>query len=57
MYENSTLKFDWEIYNVTNTVRFDPESINAGLTGASLGIATSELSQPRVMQFALRYDF
>ncbi|HTV83233.1 MAG TPA: TonB-dependent receptor [Acidobacteriaceae bacterium] len=55
--EGSALKFDWEIYNVTNTVRFDPASIGAGLTGGNLGIASTELSQPRVMQFALRYDF
>jgi hypothetical protein len=55
--EGSTLKFDWEIYNVTNTVRFDPESIGAVLAQGSLGIASTELSQPRVMQFALRYDF
>lgn len=57
VYRESTLKFDWEIYNVTNTVRFDPSSIDAGLTDGSLGIASSLLSQPRVMQFALRYDF
>ncbi len=55
--EGSTLKFDWEIYNVTNTVRFDPASISSGLTGGSLGVASSLMSEPRVMQFALRYDF
>lgn len=55
--EGSALKFDWEIYNVTNTVRFDPASIGSGLTSGNLGVASSLLSQPRVMQFALRYDF
>jgi hypothetical protein len=55
-----TLKFAWEVYNVTNTVRFDPVSINAGLTGNTLGIATGLLGgnqSPRRMQFSLRYDF
>jgi len=53
------LKFSWEVYNVENIVHFDPESISASLvnSGASLGIAGGELSTPRRMQFALRYDF
>jgi hypothetical protein len=51
------LRFTWEVYNATNTVRFDPASISGGLTGGSLGFAGSELTQPRRMQFSLRYDF
>ena len=51
------LKFSWEVYNVENVVRFDPESISAQLGSGSLGIASSELTVPRRMQFALRYDF
>jgi hypothetical protein len=51
------LKFGWEVYNVTNTFRFDPESIGNGLTGGSLGKASTELSTPRRMQFSLRYGF
>jgi hypothetical protein len=51
------LKFAWEVYNVTNSVRFDPFSINGQLTSGSLGIASAELTQPRRMQFSLRYDF
>ncbi len=55
--ELGTLKFAWEVYNVTNTVRFDPASIGAGLTGGNLGVASALLTQPRRMQFSLRYDF
>ncbi len=55
--ELGNLKFAWEVYNVTNTVKFDPEYINSGLTLGELGVATAELSQPRRMQFSLRYDF
>jgi hypothetical protein len=54
------LKFAWEVYNVTNTNRFDPFSISAGLTSGSLGTASSLIggnAAPRRMQFALRYDF
>jgi hypothetical protein len=53
------LKFAWEVYNVTNTVRFDPLSIGAGLTSGSLGLASNELTDQeyRHMQFSLRYDF
>jgi len=55
--EIGTLKFGWEVYNVTNTVRFDPASIGSGLTGGNLGVASSLLTAPRRMQFSLRYDF
>jgi hypothetical protein len=54
------LKFAWEVYNVTNTNRFDPASIQSGLTGSTLGVAGSVIGgsqAPRRMQFALRYDF
>jgi hypothetical protein len=52
-----TLKFAWEVYNVTNSVRFDAAYINTGLTGGQLGVATRTLTVPRRMQFGLRFDF
>jgi len=55
--EHRSLKFSWEVYNVTNTVRFDPASIGRTLTEGNLGIANSLLSLGRRMQFALRYEF
>jgi hypothetical protein len=55
--EYGSIKFAWEVYNTLNTVRFDPASIGAGLTQGNLGIASSVLTQPRRMQFALRYEF
>jgi hypothetical protein len=45
------------VYNVTNTVRFDPASIGSGLTGGNLGVASGLLTSPRRMQFSLRIDF
>jgi hypothetical protein len=55
--ELGALKFAWEVYNVTNTVRFDPGSIGGQLTDGNLGVASSLLTVPRRMQFSLRYDF
>ena len=55
--EVGKLNFAWEVYNVTNTVRFDPYYIGSGLTSGNLGIASTLLTQPRRMQFSLRYDF
>jgi hypothetical protein len=61
--EWGALKFAWETYNVTNTVRFDPASIGSGLTSGNLGISSPGtnnpglLVEPRRMQFSLRYDF
>ncbi len=55
--EYGTLKFAWEVYNVSNAVRFDPASIDVGLTDGQLGIASRLLTQPRRQQFSLRFDF
>lgn len=57
LHEDHTLKFAWEVYNITNTVKFDPAWIGSGLTGGNLGIASVQLTVPRRMQFSLRYDF
>ena len=55
--ELGSLKFAWEVYNVTNTNRYDPFSIGGSFATGNLGTASTLLSQPRRMQFSLRYDF
>jgi len=56
--ENHSLQFRWEVFNVTNSVRFDVQSIAPEPDIATtFGNYTQELSVPRVMQFALRYEF
>jgi hypothetical protein len=56
--EKHSLQFRWEVFNVTNSVRFDPASISNFLTiKGSFGKYSSELVEPRVMQFGLRYEF
>jgi hypothetical protein len=56
--ERHRLQFRWETFNLTNSVRFDPTGANANLLSSSnFGKLTSTLTQPRQMQFALRYSF
>jgi len=48
----------WEVFNVPNLTRFDVASITNGLDqGAAFGKYSGLLTNPRVMQFALRYEF
>jgi hypothetical protein len=60
--EKQTLQFRWEVFNVTNSVRFDVQSslLSSALTlgsGSSFGNYSGLLTNPRIMQFALRYEF
>ncbi|MGA7909632.1 MAG: carboxypeptidase-like regulatory domain-containing protein [Candidatus Sulfotelmatobacter sp.] len=66
--ESSALRFSWETFNITNSVRFDAAALepfagsnaegNLSLTNSTgFGYYTSTLTNPRVMQFALRYSF
>jgi hypothetical protein len=61
--ENQSLQFRWEVFNVPNLTRFNAQGVGASLLTSltqdpsSFGAYTSLLTQPRVMQFALRYEF
>jgi hypothetical protein len=59
--ESQALKFSWEVFNVTNSVRFDvnplPQNNGQIDRGPAFGKYTSTLTNPRVMEFALRYSF
>jgi len=56
--EKQHLQFRWEAYNVSNTVKFDPNSASLSLTStAKFGQLSSQLGTPRQMEFALRYQF
>jgi hypothetical protein len=47
-----------EVFNVSNSVRFDVHSIDTGSTdGAQLGAYSTALTQYRRMQFSGRFDF
>jgi hypothetical protein len=58
------IQFRWDVFNVLNLTRFNAQGIGSSslLTSltqqqTSFGAYTSLLTQPRVMQFALRYEF
>jgi len=57
--EKQELKFAWETFNATNSVRFDPASISSNPYGSpgSYGEYTALLTQGRRMQLSLRYSF
>jgi hypothetical protein len=56
--ENHSLQFRWEVFNVPNSTRFNVTSNPPEIDLAtSFGNYTGLLTSPRVMQFALRYEF
>jgi len=57
-WEGHNLQFRGEVFNVPNLRRFNVQSNPPSLTQTqSFGDYTGLLTQPRVMQFALRYEF
>lgn len=58
--EGKTLRFAWEVFNLTNSVRFDAAGSLIGQTLVNItgfGVFNTELTQPRVMQYSLRFAF
>jgi hypothetical protein len=56
--ESQGVRFQWQVFNVTNLTRFNVQALSVSLTNSStFGNYTGLLTQPRVMQFALRYEF
>jgi hypothetical protein len=57
--DSQSLQFRGEVFNVVNATRFDTHSVNASIDsfGPSFGNYTRLSTNPRVMQFALRYEF
>lgn len=62
-HESQIIQFRWEVFNVPNLTRFNAQGVGSSLLTSltqqpnSFGAYTSLLTQPRVMQFALRYEF
>jgi hypothetical protein len=56
--ESQDIRFRWEVFNALNLNRFNVATASLSLTNSStFGNYTSLLTSPRVMQFALRYEF
>ena len=56
------LRFRWDVFNLTNTVKFDVAQLNnipdrAGFGRYDGSLATCDAQAGRCMQFALRYEF
>jgi hypothetical protein len=52
------LQFRWEVFNAPNWNRFDVASNEPEIDiSSTFGNYTGLLTSPRVMQFALRYEF
>jgi hypothetical protein len=56
--ERHSLQLRWEVFNALNLTRFDVQNMSLSLTStSSFGNYTGLLTNPRVMQFTLRYEF
>ncbi len=56
--ESHTLQLRWEVFNALNLTRFDVNTLNLSITnGSTFGNYSGLLTNPRTMQFALRYEF
>jgi hypothetical protein len=56
--EKHSLQFRWEVFNVGNFTRFNVQSNQPVLTDSTnFGTYTGLLTNPRVMQFGMRYEF
>ena len=56
--QRHTLQFRAEAFNVTNTVRFDVNSLSLDITNqAKFGVYSNTLTRPRIFQFSARYEF
>ncbi len=53
--ERQVLRFTWEVFNVSNSVRFN--AVSGSLVSGTFGNYTSTLTTSRRMQFSLRYSF
>ena len=54
--EWGTLRFRTEFFNLTNTANFAPP-INNLIAGSAFGLITSTTTNPRIIQFGLKYAF
>jgi hypothetical protein len=56
--ERAKAQLRWETFNVTNTVRYDVHTVGNRLDQPTpFGKYMQTLTNPRVMQFALRFEF
>jgi hypothetical protein len=60
VWEGASVNFGWQVFNVTNTPRFDVNpntSLQALWGGGDFGVYSAQLPRHRIQQFALRASF
>ena len=60
LWEGINLKFGWEVFNITNTPRFDVNpntSLQSVWGNGDFGVYSKQLPRQRIQQFSLRVDF
>jgi hypothetical protein len=58
--DRNSIRFSWEVFNVSNSVRFDVNpltSLQNMTTSGEFGVYDATLTKPRVQQVSLRYSF
>jgi len=57
--EQRRLEFSWQMFNATNSVRYDVRAAQPSLSfdASEFGKYQSTLTTPRFMQFSLRFAF
>ncbi len=55
--EHQSIRFTWEVYNVTNAVRFNTRNLGTNPTSTTFGNYSATLTTPRRQEFSLRYAF
>jgi hypothetical protein len=58
--DRNSIRFSWEVFNVSNSVRFDVNpltSLQNMTTSGEFGVYDATLTKPRVQQASLRYLF
>lgn len=57
-WEGHKLGFTWQVFNLTNSVYFDPWSAQLDIgSSTTFGNYTETIGQSRLMQFGFRYEF
>ena len=55
--ESQNIRFTWEVFNITNSARFNTRNLTTNPTSGSFGNYSAMLNTPRRQEFSLRYTF
>ncbi len=55
--ETVNVEFRWEVFNITNTANFDIPNLDISVSSVAFGQILDTITNPRLMQFALKINF